>query len=297
MEVSQSKFPIAFIGIGAVKSGTTWLSDNLNKHPDIFIPEKKELQYFNPTLSRMPGVHNPDSQKDLEWYHSFFDPAKKESLYGELSVEYLINKGTAERIYNYNPRVKLIAVLRYPPEQLFSLYRYLKQRGVINYRTFEIAIEKRPDLFLQYHFAERLKEYYARFKAEQILVKRFDDIKTNPQEFYNEVLSFLALSPYKPEGLTDKSNTTGKSRFPFFTYVIQNTRQLITKLGLEGLLPILRALGIVKLGTLVRGQQSAEQEGETLNAETRLFLHEHYLEDMRALSQLTGTDFSNWVKD
>lgn len=295
MEVAKTRFPISFIGIGAAKSGTTWLSDNLNKHPDIFIPEKKELQYFNPTLSRMPGVENPDSKKTFDWYHSFFDPAKDEKLFGELSVEYLINKGTAERIHAYNPEAKLIVVLRYPPKQLFSLYRYLKQRGVINFETFEIAIEKRPDLFLQYHFAAHLEEYYARFKPEQILVKQFDDIKSDPQRFYNEVLAYLGLEPFTPEGLLEKSNATTTSRYPFLTYLIQNTRQFITKSGLEGLVPVLRALGIVKLGSFIRGQQSEGGATETLQPSTARKLHEHYLEDMKLLTELTGTDFSNWL--
>jgi len=40
--------PPNFICIGAQKSGTTWLHENLGKHPDIFLPYKrKELIYFD----------------------------------------------------------------------------------------------------------------------------------------------------------------------------------------------------------------------------------------------------------
>lgn len=295
MEVNKNRFPIAFIGIGAAKSGTTWLSDNLNKHPDIFIPEKKELQYFNPTLSRMPGVENPDTSKSIDWYHSFFDPAENEKLFGELSVEYLINAGTAQRLYDYNPNLKLLVVLRYPPAQLFSLYRYLKQRGVIKYKSFELAIEKRPDLFLEYHYAKHLQPFYKLFSKEQILVKRFDDIKKDAQLFYDDVLAFLGLPAYKPEGLLEKSNKTKASRYPLLTYFVQNTRQLITRLGLDGIVPFLRAIGLVKLGTAIRDQEGTKEEGERLKAETTIKLHEHYLEDMRSLTELTGTDFSSWL--
>jgi len=295
MEVRIDRFPISFIGIGAAKSGTTWLSDNLNKHPEIFIPERKELQYFNPTLSRMPGVENPDASKSLDWYHDFFSPAKKQKLFGELSVEYLINSGTAKRIHEYNAAVKLILVLRYPPQQLFSLYRYLKQRGVINYASFEKAIEMRPDLFLEYHYAMHLEEYYALFDSEQILVKKFDDIKSDAQGFYNDVLSFLELEAFEPEGLLDKSNTTKKSRYPYLTYLVQNTRQFITKTGLEGIVPILRALGIVKIGTYIRNQMTESSEQEKLNPATAQMLHEHYADDIRLLTELTKVDFSDWL--
>ena len=50
-----------FILIGAARAGTTWISKNLGEHPEIFIPRKKELHFFD---SQYP--------KGLEFYESFF---------------------------------------------------------------------------------------------------------------------------------------------------------------------------------------------------------------------------------
>ena len=36
-----------FICIGAQRAGTTWLHDCLNEHPEVYVPEKKELHFFN----------------------------------------------------------------------------------------------------------------------------------------------------------------------------------------------------------------------------------------------------------
>ena len=36
-----------FLGIGAARAGTTWIARNLAQHPDIFIPYKKELHFFD----------------------------------------------------------------------------------------------------------------------------------------------------------------------------------------------------------------------------------------------------------
>lgn len=36
-----------FLGIGAVKAGTTWLHHNLARHPDVWMPPIKELRYFD----------------------------------------------------------------------------------------------------------------------------------------------------------------------------------------------------------------------------------------------------------
>ena len=36
-----------FLGIGAQKAGTTWLYKKLVQHPEIWIPPKKELHFFD----------------------------------------------------------------------------------------------------------------------------------------------------------------------------------------------------------------------------------------------------------
>ena len=48
-----------FIGIGAQKAGTTWLSHNLQRHPEIWMPGIKELHYFN---ERINGSIEPGAQ-------------------------------------------------------------------------------------------------------------------------------------------------------------------------------------------------------------------------------------------
>lgn len=46
---------IDFLCIGAQRSGTTWLSRNLRRSPDVYIPPSKELHYF----SRSTDYHSP----------------------------------------------------------------------------------------------------------------------------------------------------------------------------------------------------------------------------------------------
>lgn len=39
--------PPHFIGIGAQKAGTTWLAHQISRHPDVWMPPRKELHYFD----------------------------------------------------------------------------------------------------------------------------------------------------------------------------------------------------------------------------------------------------------
>ena len=51
-----------FLVISPPKTGTTWLAANLRCHPQIFVPDIKEVKYFSSLLKWL----------DLEWYQSHF---------------------------------------------------------------------------------------------------------------------------------------------------------------------------------------------------------------------------------
>ncbi len=292
----QANFRLDFIGIGAAKSGTTWLADNLRQHPQIFIPALKELVYFNQHLSRMPGVENPNYRQALSWYHDFFSDTKEGLVNGEISVEYLINENAATAIYQYNPDVKILVVLRYPPKQLHSLYLYLVQRGVINYATFEKAIDKRPDLFLQYHYYRHLLPYFQTFPKAQIKVLLFDDLKKDNKVFLKETLDFLGVTEYYPASLDERSNETKEPRMKWLNHLIQNTRQGITKYRLEWVIPLLRYTGILPLGMLIRDRLNVKKMGSKpqLLPETEQQLKAHYRADIEKLEELIERDLSAW---
>ncbi|MGH7884172.1 MAG: sulfotransferase [Thermodesulfobacteriota bacterium] len=61
------KQKIDFMGIGAQKSATTWLSENLKKHPEIWMPPIKELHYFD-RLSFYKSDNNFSKTSSLKHY-------------------------------------------------------------------------------------------------------------------------------------------------------------------------------------------------------------------------------------
>ncbi len=290
------KNKVHFIGIGAAKAGTTWLADNLRKHPEVFFPEEKELTYFNQTLLRMPGVKNPRALNGLDWYHSFFKAAASGQMWGEISVQYMAVAGTENHIYQYNPKAKIIALLRDPPKQVFSHFQYLRQRGVLKQEQLASAIEDRPDLLASTHYYRQLLPYFQLFPKENILVILFEDMIKNKKKYYHQVTEFLGLSEFYPEGLEAKSNETKAAKLGGLTYLIQNTRQFITRNGLEFIIPFLRAIGVVQLGTLIRDKWNVKKIDDkpkldpVLEQEMRAF----YLEDILALEKLIDRDLSHW---
>ncbi len=54
----------SFIGIGAPRSGSTWLHELLRAHPNVYLPrQRKELNFFNQNDSR-----------GIDWYEKYFPP-------------------------------------------------------------------------------------------------------------------------------------------------------------------------------------------------------------------------------
>ena len=84
-----------FLIIGAARSGTTYLYSVLSGHPQVFMPEEKEPQFFcdykkarKTTISDGKIVKNWQSY-NVDQYSALFQRAKKEQLWGEASVDYL----------------------------------------------------------------------------------------------------------------------------------------------------------------------------------------------------------------
>src|SRR5207249_6582162 len=123
--------------VGAHKSGTSWLYQQLESHPDFWMPPIKELHYFD-KLSRtkaapphprdeldlcfMEGIRSLSGQShiDLENYARLFEP-KGSLLSGDISPTYsMLNDEIIERIVSYFPNLKVIFLARDPVERAWS---------------------------------------------------------------------------------------------------------------------------------------------------------------------------------
>ena len=58
-------FNIDFIGVGFPKCGTTWLTECLREHPEIALPNRKHLSFFNEVLDKSKTYSNSEVQKNM----------------------------------------------------------------------------------------------------------------------------------------------------------------------------------------------------------------------------------------
>src|SRR5690554_4933962 len=101
--MKKPRFPNLLI-IGAMKSGTTSLHDYLNKHPDIFMSEPKEIHFYN-DLSKLTK----------EKYLDYFKTDKKvvgTTPQSYTKAHHIDFKNIPEKIFKDTPNVKLIYIVR-----------------------------------------------------------------------------------------------------------------------------------------------------------------------------------------
>src|ERR1035437_7298590 len=107
---AQKRVPDFFI-VGQFKCGTTALHQMLRLHPQIYMPELKELWFFAPELLANARSSRP---KTLDDYMSLFAAARPEQRIGEATPSYLMSATAARRIADLHPDARIIAILREP---------------------------------------------------------------------------------------------------------------------------------------------------------------------------------------
>ncbi|MCX7403765.1 MAG: sulfotransferase domain-containing protein [Planctomycetia bacterium] len=175
-----------FIGIGAQKAGTTWLHCQLKQHPEIWLPETKELHYFN----------SANSSQSLDWYQSHFASAPPHCLTGEVTPAYAIcNQHQIANMHAVCPRAKLLFQLRNPVDRFWSQCLMKQAAGVLSVDDHAATVEffnsglSRP----RGDYLQTIENFCRLYQPSQILLLFFDAIAISPQQLLSDVFSFLEL--------------------------------------------------------------------------------------------------------
>jgi Sulfotransferase family len=243
-----------FLCIGAHKAGTTWLYQQLDSHPDFWMPPVKELHYFD-QLSRVQRAAHPrcrderddrflkqlkslsaETSIDLENYGRLFEP--KESLFsGDISPNYsTLSNEVIREVVRYFPNLKVIFLARDPVERVWSHlsmevhYRQIEPFDPTDINEVNRNLSRRGMLLRSYPSA-----VVARWKRivdpEQFRVYFFDDLQNNPAELQRSILRFLGADPDKPGSRlrADYNNWTRMEKLPLTNKVRSHLARFFKK--------------------------------------------------------------------
>lgn len=273
-----------FLVIGAARSGTTSLFKYLESHPDIFMSEIKEINFFS---------NEKYWRKGFGWYEKHFSKATQQAV-GEASTSYTrfpANPGVPERIHAYRPDIRLIYLLRDPIERFKSHYL---QRIAAGHETREfddiLANHPKDATLWQGRYAYQLDQYLKYFPREQIHLFTMDELKHKPEATVRAIYRFLGVDEdFRDVDLTTQHNAnktvTRKSRFgrSVLEFYHRNVEQKTYPYKVKKLFT-----GLAELGA--KPVAKPEPTPQQLD-----YLAEFYQADVDRLSREHGIDTSPWL--
>ncbi len=286
---------VDFIGIGAIKSGTTWLAKCLEEHPNVFLVEQKEINFFNTKSPKYQKIKSSNYTKGKDWYQKHFIGAKENQITGEWSPIYLWDKDSAKRIKENYPNVKLFAILRNPINRAFSHYLHIKQTFDIG--SFEESLEEYSEEIKGAGlYGKQLTEFFELFPKENIHIMIFEEFKTNPQKHIKELFSFLGVDDeFIPKSLTQKVNVTKYPKYKWITKMTKKAQRIKDNpVGYKiwTFWPVAKSIKIAN--KIMRKINLAAGVKPILKEETKEELKNFYKKDIQILEILLEKNIDIW---
>jgi hypothetical protein len=214
-----------FIIVGSAKCGTTALASILDSHPDCCVSRPKEVSYFQDTMGFEP---NPNFSKGWDWYKNAFSHFQGELVIGEATPSYSDRSrspNTAKRIYEFNPQMKIIYMVRDPLARQKSAWQmqwtFGKEESSPWRREDQWALEGFESWMLKQREAGQWDEcrygfqiqgYRDFFPEKQILVSFLEDWRENKVSEVSRIMKFLCLDPTKWDPAVEESANRGADR-------------------------------------------------------------------------------------
>ena len=114
---------VDFIVCGTQKGGTSALVAYLREHPDLCMADKKEVHSFE------RDAYFSQKNPDYSQYYACFTPERADRLVGEATPIYMYWHDAPRRMWEYNPRLKLILTLRNPIGRAYSHWNMERTRN------------------------------------------------------------------------------------------------------------------------------------------------------------------------
>ncbi|MDQ3147496.1 MAG: sulfotransferase [Actinomycetota bacterium] len=220
-----------FLIVGTKRGGTTSLHRYLLAHPRVLplFPSAERL----PMRANLKGVHYFDSgfHQGTAWYRSHFPSTACRQLMarrcggpvlaGEATPYYLYHPDAPLRAGLVAPKARVIVLLRNPVDRAFSHWKEQRRRGYEPLASFEDALDaeagrldgeeerlrrdpsyrsfshEHQSYAQQGRYLGSLDRWMRTYPAGQVHVVRSEDLFTDPQRTYDDVLSFLDLPPFR----------------------------------------------------------------------------------------------------
>ena len=300
-----------FFIVGAPKCGTTALFRYLALHPEVFVPETKELNFFCTDL-HAPSRSGKASVLNQADYLVHFAEWGREMRGGEASPWYMYSEQAAENIRAFSPAARIIIMIRNPVDMVYSMHSQLVNSGLENLLSFEDALAAAQDRregrrlpmrdfdldlgkLLQYQkialFSDQILRYKQAFGTEQVLILLYDDFSRDLKNTYKQTLRFLGVDDvHQPDFQVVNANRTIRSRA---VWRVASFRPPIMRRVIRAVLPDSYRM---RLHGMIARVNTVERPRLPMKSDTLAYLQQLFTPEVARLSELLGRDLMPWVE-
>ncbi len=272
-----------FVGIGAMKAGTTSLHHYLAEHPELSLSSTKEINFFN---------QDSNWNKGINWYKKFFKNTALKC--GEINPNYAMlpnYPSVPERLYQVSPNLKIIYILRDPIERFRSHIHHNYVQGCDDRSIEEILTDQDDSLrYISYgKYFYQINHFLSYFDRSQIMMPTLEDLSTNMQAVLSDIFDFLEVDASFFSGhYRDRFHVANEHLKPNLTLQVLRKISLAQQYQrLRPLLPSKLHVGLKsKLGTPVQKPQLTPQQVS--------YLSEVFADDVRQLEAFLGRKLDEW---
>lgn len=174
-----------FLGIGAQKSGSTWLYGQLVRHPGIRFPAGKEVHFWD-----------QQRERGLDWYRGLFDGDHGDAKVGDMTPAYAtLDASVVADIHREFPDLRLLFMVRNPIARAWSAASmYVEWAGM---RLDEVSDQWFLDMMnsqaslLRGDFERTIRVWREEFGEDALLVREFDLVRKDPQGLLRDVAAHI----------------------------------------------------------------------------------------------------------
>ena len=256
----------------------------LKQHPQIFLPQIKEVHFFNIDENFCKGI---------EWYKEHFSGSEDSEFVGDMTPAYIFFDFVPERIKaTLGTNIKLLTLLRNPVDRAYSHYWMSFKRGYEKL-PFEEAIimehsRMRKGYFEKSHFSyisrgfysEQIKRYLSFFPEKNMMTLIFEEVVKDVKTSIKAILRFLGCSALFDFNMENKVYVGNLSVTQYVRAIKTNRYPLFDE-------------GFNNLKTLMKDKILTYP---LLKRKTRTFLLELYRDEINELEILLKKDLSVWRK-
>lgn len=264
-----------FLIIGAAKSATTWLQQQLQAHDGVYMPDP-ELHFFSREYGR-----------GMDWYLDQFAAPSKARTIGEKSNSYLDDPEAAARIHAHLPHIRLIAQLRNPVERAYSDYCMLFRRGEVDgdiERHLDPRYASGGRFLVGGDYAGQLVRYVDLYGSARLLILFFENVASDPEGQLSKTREHLGLP-----ASTQKNVSSDRVKDKSAAQLPQNLRRRLTWLK-----PLVRPLRGNVAFEAVRSTMVQTPDYPPMSDDLRKRLADHFEPSVCALEDLVHSSLLHW---